>query len=69
MKNRSKNKSKSKSEIITMGTSLGIDYKDTVSCYALNEKGEACGECDACAFRRQGFADAGIDDPTIYEKK
>ena len=59
----------SKSEIITMGTSLGIDYKDTVSCYALNEKGEACGECDSCAFRRQGFADAGIDDPTIYEKK
>ena len=59
----------SKSEIITMGMSLGIDYKDTVSCYALNEKGEACGECDSCAFRRQGFADAGIDDPTIYEKK
>ena len=59
----------SKSEIITMGTSLGVDYKDTVSCYALNEKGEACGECDSCAFRRQGFADAGIDDPTIYEKK
>ena len=41
----------SKSEIITMGTSIGIDDKDTVSCFAVNEKGEACGECDACAFR------------------
>ena len=59
----------SKSEIITLGTTLGVDYKDTVSCYALNEKGEACGECDSCAFRRQGFADAGIDDPTVYKKK
>ena len=58
-----------KSEIITLGTTLGVDYKDTVSCYSLNEKGEACGECDSCAFRRQGFVDAGIDDPTIYEKK
>jgi len=58
-----------KSEIITLGTTLGVDYKDTVSCYSLNEKGEACGECDSCAFRRQGFVDAGIDDPTIYKKK
>ena len=59
----------SKSEIITLGTTLSVDYKDTVSCYSLNEKGEACGECDSCSFRRQGFADAGIDDPTVYEKK
>ena len=59
----------SKSEIITLGTTLRVDYKDTVSCYSLNEKGEACGECDSCSFRRQGFADAGIDDPTVYEKK
>ena len=59
----------SKSEIITLGTTLRVDYRDTVSCYSLNEKGEACGECDSCSFRRQGFADAGIDDPTVYEKK
>ncbi len=59
----------SKSEIIRLGTTLSVDYKDTVSCYSLNEKGEACGECDSCSFRRQGFADAGIDDPTVYEKK
>ena len=36
---------------------------------ALNDKGEACGQCDSCYFRRQGFIDAGIDDPTIYENK
>tara|TARA_B100001769_G_C22106038_1_gene597527 strand:+ start:1212 stop:1904 length:693 start_codon:yes stop_codon:yes gene_type:complete len=59
----------SKSEIITMGSNLDVNYRDTVSCYSLNERGEACGVCDSCVFRRQGFLDAGIEDPTIYKKK
>ena len=59
----------SKSEIIAMGSKLNVNYSDTVSCYSLNDKGEACGQCDSCYFRRQGFIDAGIDDPTIYENK
>ena len=58
----------SKSEIITMGSNLNVNYRDTVSCYSLNEKGEACGVCDSCIFRRQGFLDAGIKDPTVYKK-
>ena len=59
----------SKSEIISIGSGLNVNYRDTVSCYSLNNKGEACGMCDSCFFRRQGFIDAGIDDPTIYENK
>ena len=58
----------SKSEIITMGSNLNVNYRDTVSCYSLNEKGEACGVCDSCIFRRQGFLDAGIKVPTVYKK-
>ena len=57
----------SKSEIILMGSNLKVNYRDTVSCYSLNEKGEACGVCDSCIFRRQGFLDAGIKDPTVYK--
>ena len=59
----------SKSEIIAIGSGLNVNYRDTVSCYSLNSKGEACGVCDSCCFRRQGFVEAGIDDPTIYEIK
>ncbi len=58
----------SKSEIITMGSNLNVNYRDTVSCYSLDEKGQACGVCDSCIFRRQGFLDAGIKDPTVYKK-
>ena len=58
----------SKSEIILMGSNLNVNYSDTVSCYSLNEKGEACGVCDSCIFRKQGFLDAGIVDPTVYKK-
>ena len=58
--------SMSKSEIIKCGTKLGLDYSLTVSCYQANAEGEACGVCDACRFRRQGFAEAGIADPTSY---
>ena len=56
-----------KSEIIQLGAELGVDYSLTVSCYSANGQGRACGVCDACRFRRQGFVEAGIKDPTPYE--
>ncbi len=56
----------SKADTIKLGISLGVDYSQTVTCYAANDQGQACGRCDACAHRRQGFADAGIEDPTVY---
>ena len=56
-----------KEEIIQRGTRLGIDYARTVSCYSADESGQACGRCDACGLRREGFAAAGIDDPTRYK--
>ena len=56
----------SKSEIIQQGVSLGINYADTVSCYQANSDGDACGKCDSCRLRQQGFAEAGIEDPTKY---
>jgi 7-cyano-7-deazaguanine synthase len=56
----------SKAEIIQRGQSLGVDYGLTVSCYQANELGEACGRCDSCRLRRQGFIEAGVKDPTHY---
>jgi len=56
----------SKADIIKRGTALGLDYGLTVSCYQADEKGRACGQCDACYYRKEGFAAAGIDDPTPY---
>lgn len=56
----------SKAEIIKTGERLGLDYSLTISCYQANESGEACGRCDSCRFRRKGFTDAGISDPTRY---
>lgn len=56
----------SKAAIIRMGRELGVDYGLTVSCYQADEAGRACGRCDACRFRRQGFDEAGIPDPTAY---
>ena len=56
----------SKADIIQTGTCLGVDYGLTVSCYTADEAGRACGCCDSCRLRRQGFADAGIADPTPY---
>lgn len=56
----------SKAEIIKTGTQLGVDYSLTISCYNANEKGMACGKCDACRLRSTGFAEAGIIDPTCY---
>jgi 7-cyano-7-deazaguanine synthase len=55
-----------KSEIISMGVSLGVDYSITHSCYDPDSEGRACGRCDSCILRKKGFVDAGIDDPTIY---
>ncbi|MBT4493045.1 MAG: 7-cyano-7-deazaguanine synthase QueC [Gammaproteobacteria bacterium] len=55
-----------KSEIIRRGLNLGVDYAETVSCYRLNRQGEACGECDSCSLRAEGFKQAGVDDPTCY---
>jgi len=55
-----------KSDIIRRGVALGVDYALTVSCYQASEQGVACGRCDACRLRRQGFAQAGVPDPTRY---
>jgi 7-cyano-7-deazaguanine synthase len=55
-----------KAEIITKGIGLGVDYSLTVSCYQANGEGHACGLCDSCRLRRDGFLKAGIDDPTAY---
>lgn len=56
----------SKAEIIRRGRELGVDYALTVSCYQADEEGRACGRCDACRLRAQGFAAAGVPDPTRY---
>ncbi len=55
-----------KAEIIRSGLQLGVDYSLTVSCYQATEEGEACGKCDSCRLRRQGFEAAGVADPTRY---
>ena len=56
----------SKAQIIHKGIDLGVDYGQTVSCYQANTLGQACGLCDSCRLRQQGFHDAGITDPTLY---
>ncbi|WP_372863272.1 7-cyano-7-deazaguanine synthase QueC [Spongiibacter sp.] len=56
----------SKAQIIQLGVSLGVDYGLTVSCYQADEQGAACGRCDSCHLRREGFAQAGVADPTRY---
>lgn len=56
----------SKADIIQAGELLGVDYRLTVSCYQADEEGRACGACDSCELRAQGFAAAGMDDPTRY---
>jgi len=55
-----------KAEIIQTGVGLGVDYSQTVSCYQADAQGRACGICDSCGFRKAGFAQAGIADPTRY---
>jgi len=56
----------SKAEIIQAGTELGVDYALTVSCYQSDEDGVACGVCDSCRLRAEGFQSAGVADPTQY---
>jgi 7-cyano-7-deazaguanine synthase len=55
-----------KAGIIRAGANLGVDYGLTVSCYQADDNGRACGVCDSCRLRREGFAAAGIADPTPY---
>ena len=57
----------SKAEIIKLGVLLGVDYALTMSCYRADSEGRACGHCDSCYLRQQGFLQAEIDDPTIYQ--
>ncbi len=57
----------SKAQIIRQGVKLGIDYKATISCYQADDQGRACGQCDSCRLRRQGFVDAGLADQTLYQ--
>ena len=56
-----------KDEIIRRGIELGVDYSLTVSCYQATAEGLACGRCDSCRLRRQGFKSAGAEDPTRYQ--
>lgn len=56
----------SKAQIIQKGAALGVDYSATVSCYQANVNGEACGECESCRLRQQGFEKAKLNDPTRY---
>jgi 7-cyano-7-deazaguanine synthase len=56
----------SKSEIIQQGVRLGVDYAITVSCYQADTQGRACGRCDSCRLRREGFQSAGVRDSTRY---
>jgi len=55
-----------KAQIIRRGVELGVDFSLTVSCYQADEQGRACARCDACRLRREGFAAAGVADPTRY---
>ncbi len=61
--------SMSKAEIIRKGNELGVDFSHTHSCYDPTSEGLACGECDACQLRLQGFRKAGLSDPIAYAKK
>lgn len=59
----------SKAEIIRQGVRLGVDYGMTVSCYQADEQGNACGRCDSCRLRREGFQSAGVPDSTRYRSE
>ncbi len=56
----------SKRQIVEQGLALGVDFAATVSCYSADSEGRACGVCDACRLRKEGFAAAGVSDPTRY---
>jgi 7-cyano-7-deazaguanine synthase len=55
-----------KAEIIALGTKLDVSYRATVSCYQADAQGRACGRCDSCRLRREGFSNAAVQDPTRY---
>ena len=57
-----------KAGIISAGVGLGVDYGMTVSCYQADDHGAACGICDSCSYRRKGFLEAGVADPTRYRE-
>jgi len=57
-----------KAQIIRRGTELGVDFSQTHSCYDPDDQGRACGRCDSCVLRRNGFEQAGVADPTEYAK-
>jgi 7-cyano-7-deazaguanine synthase len=57
----------SKAKIIQLGLAHGVDYSQTISCYQADTQGRACGRCDSCRLRHQGFIDAGVADPTRYQ--
>ncbi len=57
----------SKAQIIREGLRLGVDYAQTLSCYAPDAQGRACGRCDSCRLRAAGFSAAGVADPTCYQ--
>jgi 7-cyano-7-deazaguanine synthase len=59
----------SKAEIIQQGRALGVDFAQTVSCYQADESGRACGVCDSCRLRHDGFVAAGMEDPTPYRAR
>lgn len=56
----------SKAETIQAGLDLGVDYRISVTCYRANDEGKACGDCDSCVLRREGFATLGVADQTLY---
>ena len=58
----------SKADIIHLGVELGVDYAATISCYNPDLEGRACGQCDSCRLRAEGFRNAGVDDPTRYQE-
>jgi 7-cyano-7-deazaguanine synthase len=56
----------SKAQIIQTGMSLGVDFSQTVSCYQASPEGLACGQCESCRLRKEGFKASGVSDPTHY---
>ncbi|HZP11815.1 MAG TPA: 7-cyano-7-deazaguanine synthase QueC [Nevskiaceae bacterium] len=58
-----------KAQIIQRGAELGVDFSQTVSCYQADDAGRACGKCDSCRIRRDGFEAAGVADPTRYYRR
>lgn len=55
-----------KAGIIKLGVDHGVKYEETISCYRADTNGYACGNCDSCTYRKQGFKEAGVTDPTLY---